>query len=158
MPATGKNMAYLPNASHANLETLIDKNSINLIDVYGGKNTNPLWTSQVGNIEFKKALIDSLKAHQLYNNESPKYNLSVGLMSISEPFFGLDFTVQAKSKIHLTEASTNKIKINEDIESSYTAKVSENFIGTLRLKAAKEGAIRNNIEKIINRLKAFKNQ
>src|SRR5690349_19753191 len=85
------------------------KNALAVQSVAGGKSTNPLWTSQVGNEEFKLALIQSLKkAHLLAADATQnRYVLDVELVSIDQPHFGLDLKVTATVEYSLKEKATS---------------------------------------------------
>ena len=55
--------------------------SMELGEVSGGKKTNPMWTSQIGNEEFQQALLNSLKAHALISVGDAKYKLTAKLLT-----------------------------------------------------------------------------
>src|SRR3954471_23304445 len=66
-------------------------------DVTGGKDTNPMWVSQVGTSEFEGALQESLKAVGLFNENraGAAYAVIADLAKLDQPFIGLDLTVTA---------------------------------------------------------------
>src|SRR5207248_2018131 len=71
------------------------KGSVKLADVSGGKDTNPLWTSQVDNAGFKKALADSLaiSGYLAQDPSQAKYAVSANLVSLDQPLFGFTLDV-----------------------------------------------------------------
>lgn len=125
---------------------------ISVATVEGGKSTNPLWTSQVGSKEFEEALKESLKTNGLLAPEQGAYTLKPTLKNLHQPLFGLNMTVRADVLYILTENTSGKELLNETISSSYTATVGEAFAAIKRLRLANEGAIRTNIELLIQRL------
>lgn len=125
---------------------------IGLARTSGGKETHPLWTSQVDAASFEQALKDSLRSSSLLAPSQGAYVLKPTLHALQQPLFGLDMTVTADVHYILREKATGKDMLDETIRSSHTAKVGDAFVGTTRLRLANEGAIRKNIEQLIKRL------
>lgn len=69
---------------------------------------------------------------------------------------GFDMTVGSTVRYSLIETQTRKEVYARVIQISYTAKMSDAFIGSQRLKLANEGAVKANIESFINDLLALK--
>lgn len=141
LPAKPKNSQFVHN--------------IGVQQVSGGHETNPLWTSQINNENFKQALKISLINANLYNKfsgENSKYMLNAQLIKLEQPLIGLDFTVNCEVHYDLKDVKTNKVIFNKNIASSYTATVSDAFVAGERLKLANEGAARTNIKKLIEDL------
>lgn len=129
--------------------------NITVANVEGGHETNPLWTSQINNENFKKALEVSLHDANLYavNSKQPsRYQLSANLISIDQPLIGFDLTVNSKIHYELNDLKLNKIIYSKDINSTHTATVSDSFIAIDRLKIANEGSGKNSIKQLINEL------
>jgi len=126
--------------------------SIELSEVSGGKKTNPLWTSQVGDEEFLQALLNSLKAHALISVGEAKYRLIAKLIKIKQPLVGFDLTVKSTIQYELLEINTQKIVYNEQVYVEYTAAFGDSLLGSKRLQLANEGAIKDNISKFITTL------
>lgn len=125
--------------------------SITVDQVTGGHETNPLWVSKVNNDGFKQALETSLQSANLYSmskNEA-KYKLDVVLGELKQPFFGANFTVFCQAHYLLMDLKTQQKIYDKNITSDYTAKYSDNIIGSMRLQLANEGAARKNIENFI---------
>lgn len=130
------------------------RTSIAVRDVTGGKETNPMWVSNIGNSEFEQALEASLRDVGLLANgkQSGKYMLVAHLERVDQPMAGFDMTVTVGVMYSLIERSTGKELLNRRISVPYTASFSAAFAGTERLRIANEGAVRANISKLIEDL------
>lgn len=126
-------------------------------DVTGGSSTNPMWVSKVGGAEFEKALEASLKGAGFLsaNRQAGDYKLVADLREVNQPMIGLDMTVTSSVEYQLVERATGKNIYRETISAPYTAKMSDSFLGSERLRLANEGSIRSNIERLIQRLSAL---
>ena len=125
-------------------------NSVNLADVTGGKDTNPLWVSKVSNEDFAEALSQTLSAHTMLATGEGDYLLTATLQKLKQPVLGgIDLKVTSTVKYELTKVSTGETVMSEVIETPYTAKFSDAFIAVERLKLANEGSIKSNIERLI---------
>jgi hypothetical protein len=122
--------------------------------VGGGEETNPLWSSQVSNDEFKQALLASLKLAGLLADGPARYSLKVALVKLDQPTFGFDMTVTATVQYAVTDAASGAAVWSEKIETRHTATVGEAFAGVTRLKLANEGAVRKNIAQLVQKLGA----
>lgn len=130
------------------------RNSLSLKGVSGGESTNPLWLSKVGSDDFKQALEQSLKTAMLLAADQSKgsYLLSTTLVSLNQPWVGLDLQVIATVEYSLEERATGRKVFSTTISTPYTATFSDAVLAFERLKIANEGAVRENIEKIIDEL------
>jgi hypothetical protein len=133
------------------------RNNVAVRDVSGGKETNPMWVSNIGNSEFEQALESSLRDAGLLSGgkQLGKYILTVHMEKIDQPMFGASLTVTATVNYSLLERATGKEVLNRTVSLPYTAAWNSSFIGTERLRLANEGAIRVNIGKIIDELFAL---
>lgn len=123
------------------------KGSIEIVGVTGGKETNPLWVSQVDSNTFKGALEDSLKAvgyKSLENN--PKFKINANLMELDQPLFGLTFSV--KSNVNYAVSYEGNTK-NIPIIATGQATPSDAFIAIDRMRIANERSINENIKEFI---------
>ncbi len=121
--------------------------------VTGGEDTNPLWTSEVGNAEFEQALRRSLQIQDLYaGSDDSRYLLDAHLLDLSQPLMGFDTTVTSSVKYLMTDRATKETVLEELVVSAYTAQMSDSWYGVERLKLANEGSIRDNIAEFIKRL------
>ena len=134
------------------------KANIAIRDVTGGKETNPMWVSDVGSSDFERALEDSLRAVGMLaaNRQSGRYLLMAHLEKLEQPFMGFDMTVTAAVAYTLIERSTGKTVWQKSIATPYTAKVGDAFVGTERLRLANEGSVRQNITQLIGELQQAK--
>ena len=130
------------------------KNNIVVDTVSGGKDTNPLWTSEISNVDFKQAMINSLRDAQYLSNDSDgsEYSLSAVLIEVKQPLLGASMTVTTHISYSLIENTSKKEIFYEKIESPYTAKWNDAFLGVERLRLANEGSARTNIKSLIDAL------
>jgi len=130
------------------------RGNVALNDVTGGKETNPMWVSNVGSSEFSQALEGSLRTVGLLapNRQAGRFTLTAHLQSLEQPMFGLDMTVTASVNYVVVERATGKEVFQRTIAPPYTAKWGDAFVGVERLKLANEGAIRTNISQLIDEL------
>ncbi|TVQ27201.1 MAG: hypothetical protein EA370_18075 [Wenzhouxiangella sp.] len=132
--------------------------AITVEQVTGGRDTNPMWTSQVDSTSFRVALERSLdSAGLLASGRLNGYWLSAELLRLDQPMIGASLTVTASVRYRLVDMDTGARIYERVIERPYTAQFSDAFIGTERLKLANEGAIRVNIELLIDDLFALGN-
>lgn len=114
------------------------KNSVAVAEVTGGRETNPMWTSQVSSDAFRRALEQSLQNAGMFNKivAGSKYQLTADLTRLDQPMMGFDMTVGSTVRYSLIETQTRKEVYARVIQISYTAKMSDAFVGSQRLKLA----------------------
>lgn len=120
--------------------------------VGGGQTTNPLWTSQVGNEDFKGALDQSLEElgyKSIDSSKPPLYFVDADLKELDQPLLGMTFDVMS-NVVYTVEGQG--IKKTIPISAVGTAKVADAFIAVERLKIANERSIRENLRLFINSL------
>ena len=134
------------------------RTNIAVRDVTGGKETNPMWKSNVGNSEFEQALEASLRDAGLLaaGKQAGKYTLVAHLENVDQPLAGFSMTVTATVSYSLVERATGKEVFNRRVSLPYTASMGAAFAGTERLRIANEGAVRVNITQLIDELYALK--
>ena len=149
--------AQVPHSTAASADARL-KGSIAVADVTGGKDTNPMWTSQVSSETFRQSLEASLANAGLFSKvlSAGKYALKADLQKLDQPLMGLDMTVTSTVRYSLVEVATKKEVYGKTVTVSSTAKMSDAFVGTERLRLANEGAIRENIKSLMNDLIALK--
>ena len=126
------------------------KGQVFVRNVTGGKDTNPLFASQVGSQSLKAALMQSLDAVG-YKSDNPnaKYKIDAVLQDLNQPSFGLTFNVQSTvAYTVVTDSGSNNVPIT----ATGSATTSDAFIGTERMKIANERSAKENIKSFINRL------
>jgi hypothetical protein len=151
-PATSQAMTVKPGATAPVNPKL--KGQLAVTDVTGGKDTNPLWTSQVDAAGFRKALTDSLAiaGYLAPDAGSAKYKVSANLVSLDQPLAG--FTLDVKSDVKY-ELAGNGAKRDYAIKATGTATTSDAFVGFERLRIANERSILENIKQFIEQLARF---
>ncbi|HEY0823403.1 MAG TPA: hypothetical protein VGD76_06405 [Ramlibacter sp.] len=148
-PATPQGMTVKPGAlAPANPKL---RGQVAVADVKGGKETNPLWTSQVDAAGFRKALTDSLaiSGYLAPDGANAKYQVSADLLALEQPLFGLTFDVKSDVKYRVTGAGAPR---TFDIKATGTAGTSDAFVALERLRIANERSVLENIKEFINRL------
>jgi len=130
------------------------RESIAIRDVTGGQETNPMWISNVSSSDFERALEASLKDAGLWqpNRQAGKYLLVAHLEKLDQPLAGFNMTVTANVRYTLIERGSNKTVFERSLATPYTAQWNDSFLGAERLKLANEGAVRSNIQQLIDTL------
>lgn len=148
-PATVSGMVTAP-AAAAPVPASLNR-TVAVESVGGGRETNPMWTSQVGNAEFQEALTKSLQARGMHadNPAAARYALRATLMNLAQPMMGFDMTVSASVKYTMIDRQSQQMVYDRLIDSSHTATFGDAAIGVQRLRLANEGAIKKNIENFI---------
>lgn len=125
---------------------------ISAADVHGGHQTNPFWTPQITNENFKYALQESLKHADLYSVPPGEYQLSAQLMQLSQRYFGVSFPVTCVVHYTLQKNNMKKPLYDKTISTTYTGTFSDSLIATVRLHIATQKAAQLNIQSLINDL------
>lgn len=147
--ATSQAMTVLPGGLSANPNAEL-RGRITVTDVSGGKETNPLWVSQVGNLEFRKALEQSLALSGfLAKSGTPQLSLSAELVSLDQPVIGLTFDVTSVVNYKLHRDNTIE---QIPITATGSASFSDSWVGSERMRIANERSIKKNIEELIRKL------
>jgi hypothetical protein len=134
------------------------KNSVGVLDVTGGRETNPMWTSQVSSDAFRRALEQSLQNAGMFSKiaSGGRYQLTADLTRLDQPLMGFDMTVTSTVRYSLVDNQTRKEVYSRVIQVGHTATISDAFVGSQRLKLANEGAVQANIKSFINDLIVLK--
>lgn len=130
------------------------KGDLSLGGVSRGTSTSPSWNSRVGEGEFRQALEQSLSAVRLLASDQDKasYVLSAALVRLERPLIGLDLKVTADVDYSVEERSTGRKVFSKTVSSSFTGTFSDAALAFERLKIANEGAVRENIEELVDEL------
>lgn len=154
-PAMTENMQVLGTLEQRTTPSVL-REQIVVKDVTGGQETNPMWTSEVSSSSFHRALESSLQnVGLLAPIQSGQYQLVAHLEELDQPLMGLDLKVTANVRYTLVETASGKSVYERSISLPYTATVGDAFAAVKRLRLANEGAIRVNIEALINDLLAL---
>jgi hypothetical protein len=118
--------------------------AISVRSVTGGKETNPLWTSEVDNSGFKNALIQSINvAGYGSSSEKAKYFIDAELQKLDKPLIGLTFDVTSTVNYRVSGDGFQK---EFPITATGTATFSDAWAGLERLRIANEKSIKENIK------------
>lgn len=129
------------------------QDNLQLSEVKGGQETNPMWTSEIGGPEFQAALQQSLdNAGLLSAGDKAPYSLRANLVRVDQPMFGLDFEVTSEVEYTLVDNATGKELLRETLRTPFTAGVGDAFAAVKRLRLANEGSARENISALLKRL------
>lgn len=125
--------------------------SVTAVNVSGGKETNPLWTAQVSNADFKTALEASLAAAGYMGADGAPLTVTASLIALKQPFAGLDLSVTSEVRYSVT--GSGRILFDETVGATGTASMSDALIATERLKIANEKSIKENIREFLRRFR-----
>lgn len=126
-------------------------------NVSGGQETNPMWMSKVGNVEFSQALTQTLMAHSMLGRqEGSRYVLDIVLKDLDQPVFGLTFDVTSKVGYRLNDKKAGSVVLDTEVSATGSASVSDAFAGVERLRIANERSIKNNLQDFMTRLNQSK--
>ena len=100
----------------------------------------------IKNEDLKLAVESAILSSQLFSNTGRNLNVSVSVLSIKNPMFGLDLTAEARVRWQIFNADSKEEIFNAIFSSSHTSTVSDNIVAAQRLKMANQEALRKNIE------------
>ena len=130
--------------------------TVSINESIGGRETNPLWTSQVSNSAFTEALSNALAKSGVFQavikGGGADYLLDVTILDYDQPWIGIDIDIRMKTKWELADAKTLVPVWSDTFETTYRAKLSDALIAAERLQKANEGSVRTNIKEGIRRL------
>jgi hypothetical protein len=116
----------------------------------GGGETESIGIPNISNADLKAAIEESIVESGLFSQviqgNGSDYILSVNIINMTKPMFGLSFTVRMEAAWSLVNKNTKQVAMRESITSSYTATVGQAFAAVKRLRLAVEGATRENIK------------
>lgn len=138
--------------------TLIDDSSplrsaFSVGTVSGGKDTSPLWKSNVSSEDFAEALRQSLAANTLLAEADGKYRIDATLVQVKQPALG-GFNMKVTSTIayKVTDVASSAVVFDDEVVNEYVAKMGDAMLGFERLRLANEGSIKGNITKFLEGL------
>lgn len=126
--------------------------SVTTVNVSGGNETNPLWTAQVSNADFKTALENSLNAAGYMGSEGRPLVVTASLVNLKQPMAGLDMSVTSEVRYSVTRDGT--VIFNDTVSATGVGTMGEAFVGTERLRIANEKSIQENIKEFLKRFRA----
>lgn len=156
-PAQREAMVLRADQVQGTLKNQTLRGAISVAGVTGGKKTNPLWTAEIDDAAFSAALGDSLRVAGLgaADAAAAPYSVQATLLSMKEPFMGFDMKVTTAVNYKLVEKATGKVLFNDTVSAEYTATTKDAFVGTTRLRMAKEGSLRENFKGLIAKIYAI---
>lgn len=126
------------------------------VEMVGGRETHPLWTSQISDSAFTEALSTALVQSGVFTavvkGEGADYLLDVTILHYDQPVIGIDFDINLETKLELSKVGEYKRIWTDTISTTYRAKLGDALFASERLQKANEGAVRVNIEEAIKRL------
>ncbi len=133
------------------------KEKVAIGSISGGSGTNPLWVSKVSNDDFRGALEGSLRQGALLApaDSQALYTLNSVMLELDQPLVGFDMKVTSAVRYELRSKTGGELLWEDTIKAGYTATTSDAFLGVERLRLANEGAIRENLKHLIERLHRF---
>ena len=127
------------------------KDQVTVRNVTGGKETNPMWTSQVDAQSFKGALDKSIAivGYKASDANKAKYSVDADLKDLNQPMFGFTFDVVSTVLYTVTgEGKQRQIPVT----ATGTASTSDAFVAIERLRIANERSIQQNIKIFLQNL------
>jgi hypothetical protein len=129
------------------------------VEVVGGRETHPLWTSQISDSAFTEALSSAIVQSGVFvavvNDEKADYLLDVTILHYDQPVIGpkigMGFDVNMVTRWELSKAGEYKRVWMDTVSTTYKTKLGEAIL-TERLQKANEGVVRTNIQEAIRRL------
>jgi len=145
--------AMVPEAP-GSLPAASDK-TVAIILAEGGEDTNPFIAPSLGNAGFRKALHLALEGAGLFRaallDQNADYLLYPEVIT-QELIPGLKMTAVLDARYRLIEAWSRKKLWEDRILTIYDADLGEGLYGLTRARAALEGAVRENLKKLVQRL------
>ncbi|MBJ7447185.1 MAG: hypothetical protein JHC81_06580 [Brevundimonas sp.] len=126
--------------------------SVTTVNVSGGEDTNPLWTSQVSNEDLKTALEQSLEAAGYMGSSGPPMTVTANMIELNQPMMGLDLSVTSRIQYQVT--SNGRVVFNDTVAATGTATMGDAFAAVERLRIANEKSIKENIKQFLTRFRA----
>ena len=125
------------------------RQSVQIGAVGGGRETNPLWTSQVSDSDFATALRQSLATHAMLSINNGTFRVDAQMLGLDQPLAGFDLAVSSRVSYRVTEVATGTLVFQREINATYTATFSSAFVAIERLRLANEGSVRENIRQFL---------
>jgi len=130
---------------------------IGVLDVYGGEESDPMWKgSRIDRASFRKALTKALfdAGYRVFESGigQPTYQLAARIVDQVQPAVGLNMTAALRVRYTLTSLVDAGFWWEKDVSSAHTATMGDAFMGAERLNKANEGAVRKNLERLLEEL------
>jgi hypothetical protein len=126
------------------------------LSVTGGRDTSSAGASQISDADFAAAIRSSIQQSALFTKvlegNASDYTLSVFIVRLEQPTFGMTFDVTIETNWTLTRRADSKVFWQKSLTSTGTATMGDAFSGVTRLRLANEKAARMNIEAALKEL------
>ena len=100
----------------------------------------------IKNEDLKLAVESAIISSQLFSGMGRNLNVSVSVLSIKNPMFGMDLTAEARVRWQIVNADSKEEIFNAVFSSSHTSTVGDHVVAVQRMKMANQEALRKNIE------------
>lgn len=100
----------------------------------------------IKNEDLKLAVESAIISSQLFSGMGRNLNVSVSVLSIKNPMFGMDLTAEARVRWQILNADSKEEIFNAVFSSSHTSTVGDHVVAVQRMKMANQEALRKNIE------------
>lgn len=125
-------------------------------EVRGGEESTAWKGSKINASNFRQALLQTLRQSILFttvvSDGEADYELSSTLLAQEQPSMGMSMTVNMVVRYRLTDRATGESVLDQRIASTYKAGFGEALVGTARLRKANEGAVRENLKLLLERM------
>jgi len=122
----------------------------------GGGETDATGYTNISNEDLEGAIKESIIKSGLFSSvaktHDADYKLSVNLVSMSKPMFGLSFTIDMEMSWSLVNTKTGAAVMRESIKSSHTTGGGEAFAAVTRIRMAVERAAEKNIRQGLQKI------
>jgi hypothetical protein len=121
-----------------------------IVQTSGGSETRSMDNTNISDADLKTAIQDAITQKKVFakieQDSGADYELSVRIIYLSRPVYGLTFTVDMETIWTLTKISDSSIVMQKAIKSAGTATVGDTLLGVVRIRVAVEKAARDNID------------
>lgn len=125
----------------------------------GGAETTAMDSTNISDEDLKAAIEDSIVQTKVFKSVVPgkdaDYDLTVSIVKLEKPIFGLTFTVNMEATWVLAKQSDKSIVLRKSIQSTGTATFSDATVAVTRLRLAVERAAKANIEQGLQAIAAL---
>ncbi len=132
--------------------------AIGVVLVEGGRETMPLFNSEVSDDSFARALKRSLAENRLWVEDASRarYALHARLDRKDRPQRGLSKTAESSIRYALRDLKSGQTVFETRVTTEHTVTAGDAFVAASRERGANEGAMRKNFAELIARLRGFR--
>ncbi|MCW2245742.1 hypothetical protein M2352_001333 [Azospirillum fermentarium] len=112
--------------------------------VFGIEAATPLW---------KTAVEEALNKMAIFRDDAPqKVSLSVKVLKLDTPDFGMNFTTTSAARYEIIDRATGSIIFTTDVNSDGVVPVDYAFVGAVRARESINRSVQNNILQFLQQL------